>query len=47
MADSTVTVLDLHTVEVLDTLRIGPAGELGTHGLAFIPARASEGGPTA
>jgi hypothetical protein len=42
-----VTVLDLHTLEMLDTLRIDRRGELGTRGLAFIPARASEGGPTA
>jgi hypothetical protein len=47
VADSTVTVLELHTLEMLDTVRIRPAGELGTHGLAFIPARASERGPTA
>jgi DNA-binding beta-propeller fold protein YncE len=36
--DSTVTVVDLHTFEVLDTLPIDRAGEPGAHGLAYIPA---------
>jgi DNA-binding beta-propeller fold protein YncE len=36
--DSTVTVVDLHSLEVLDTLRIDRAGEPGAHGLAYIPA---------
>jgi len=33
-----VTVLDLRTLDVLDTLRVDRRGEPGAHGLAFIPA---------
>ncbi|WP_232667416.1 YncE family protein [Pseudonocardia sp. TRM90224] len=36
--DSTVTVVDLERLEVLDTLTVERAGEPGAHGLAYIPA---------
>jgi DNA-binding beta-propeller fold protein YncE len=36
--DSTVTVLDLRTLDVLDTLQVDRRGDPGAHGLAFIPA---------
>jgi DNA-binding beta-propeller fold protein YncE len=38
VVDSTVTVVDLERLAVLDTLTIDRAGEPGAHGLAYIPA---------
>jgi DNA-binding beta-propeller fold protein YncE len=39
--DSTVTVIDLHNLDTLDTLQINRRGEPGAHGLAYIPASQS------